>query len=125
MRLPPGLSGDQLTPALVDSTLSFVRENGEVVAVTLDGKRLWHRATQVEFLGSPAFSERRDTLHLATAAGRLVALDGGDGRARWRGKPRTDPGGAPAQTLLMRHALSMVYGYARVEVASTDVGRKG
>ncbi|MEU8828714.1 serine/threonine-protein kinase [Streptomyces sp. NPDC048636] len=123
--LPPGFRGDQVTPELLDGVLYFVRDNGEVTALTLDGRQRWRSSTQVEFLGLPALSERRDTLYLATAAGRVVALDRGDGRVRWRGKPRTDPGGPPADTLLMGDALYVVYGYERVEVASEDVRRKG
>ncbi|WP_432013917.1 protein kinase domain-containing protein [Streptomyces cucumeris] len=122
--LPPGLRGDQVTPELLDGILYFVRDNGEVTSLTLDGRQRWRSSTQVEFLGLPVLSERHDALYLTTAAGRVVALDRGDGRVRWRGKPRTDPGGPPADTLLMGDALYLVYGYERVEVASVDARRR-
>ncbi|MFE9008297.1 protein kinase [Streptomyces sp. NPDC007875] len=125
VKLPEGLSAQQTRPTLVGDTLYFVRQNGEVTAVTTAGKRLWSEATQVEWLGSPVVSARRNALYLATAAGRVVALDRGDGRVLWRGKARTDPGGVTAELTLNGDALTTVYGYDTVEAAGTDVSRGG
>ncbi|MGK3110663.1 PQQ-like beta-propeller repeat protein [Streptomyces sp. WAC05858] len=123
VKLPEGLSAQQTRPTLVGDTLYFVRQNGEVTAVTTAGKRLWSEATGVEWLGSPVVSGRRNALYLATAAGRVVALDREDGRVLWRGKARTDPGGVPAELTLSGDALTTVYGYDTVEAAGTDVSR--
>ncbi|GAA1729939.1 protein kinase domain-containing protein [Streptomyces yatensis] len=123
VKLPHGLSAQQTRPTLVGDTLYFVRQNGEVTAVTTAGKRLWSEPTEVEWLGSPVVSGRRNALYLATAAGRVVALDRGDGRVLWRGKARTDPGGVPAELTLSGDALTTVYGYDTVEAAGTDVSR--
>lgn len=123
VKLPDGLSAQQTQPTLVGDTLYFVRQNGEVTAVTTAGKRLWSGATEVEWLGSPVVSGRRNALYLATAAGRTVALDRGDGRVLWRGKARTDPGGVPAELTLSGDALTTVYGYDTVEAAGADVSR--
>ncbi|AQW52463.1 protein kinase [Streptomyces violaceusniger] len=125
VKLPEGLSAQQTKPTLVGDTLYFVRQNGEVTAVTTAGKRLWSEATEVEWLGSPVVSGRRNALFLATAAGRTVALDRGDGRVLWRGKARTDPGGVPAELTLSGDALTTVYGYDTVEAAGTDISRGG
>ncbi|ASQ96132.1 PQQ-binding-like beta-propeller repeat protein [Streptomyces sp. 11-1-2] len=94
-------------------------------SATTAGKRLWSEATEVEWLGSPVVSGRRNALYLATAAGRTVALDRGDGRVLWRGKARTDPGGVPAELTLSGDALTTVYGYDTVEAAGTDISRGG
>nr|WP_167502644.1 serine/threonine-protein kinase [Streptomyces malaysiensis] len=125
VKLPPGLSARQTTPTLVGDTLYFVRQNGEVTAVSTAGKRLWSRATQVEWLGPPVVSGRRDALYLGTAAGRVIALDRGDGRVLWRGEARTDPGGIPAELTLNGDALTTVYGFDSVEAAGSDVSRGG
>ncbi|TMU93240.1 serine/threonine-protein kinase [Streptomyces sp. DASNCL29] len=125
VKLPARLSARQITPALVGDTLYFVRQNGEVTAVTTAGKRLWSKATQVEWLGSPVVSGRRNALYLATAAGRVVALDRRDGRMLWRTKARTDPGGVPAELSLSGDALTTVYGYDTLEASGMDVGRGG
>ncbi|MFJ1998849.1 protein kinase domain-containing protein [Streptomyces asiaticus] len=125
VKLPAGLSARQITPALVGDTLYFVRQNGEVTAVTTAGKRLWSKATQVEWLGPPVVSGRRNALYLATAAGRVVALDRRDGRMLWRTKARTDPGGVPAELSLSGDALTTVYGYDTLEASGMDVGRGG
>ncbi|WP_430542336.1 protein kinase domain-containing protein [Streptomyces malaysiensis] len=125
VKLPPGLSARQTTPTLVGDTLYFVRQNGEVTAVSTAGKRLWNRATQVEWLGPPVVSGRRDALYLGTAAGRVIALDRGDGRVLWRGEARTDPGGIPAELTLNGDALTTVYGFDSVEAAGSDVSRGG
>ncbi|GAA0898978.1 MULTISPECIES: protein kinase domain-containing protein [Streptomyces violaceusniger group] len=125
VKLPAGLSGRQITPALVGDTLYFVRQNGEVTAVTTAGKRLWSKATQVEWLGPPVVSGRRNALYLATAAGRVIALDRRDGRVLLRTKARTDPGGVPAELSLSGDALTMVYGYDTLEASGMDVGRGG
>ncbi|WP_413800662.1 protein kinase domain-containing protein [Streptomyces iranensis] len=125
VKLPEGLSAQQITPALVGDTLYFVRQNGEVTAVTTAGKRLWSKATQVEWLGPPVVSGRRNALYLATAAGRVVALDRRDGRVLWRTKARTDPGGIPAELTLSGDALTTVYGYDTLEASGMDVSRGG
>ncbi|CDR07914.1 protein kinase domain-containing protein [Streptomyces iranensis] len=125
VKLPEGLSAQQITPALVGDTLYFVRQNGEVTAVTTAGKRLWGKATQVEWLGPPVVSGRRNALYLATAAGRVVALDRRDGRVLWRTKARTDPGGIPAELTLSGDALTTVYGYDTLEASGMDVSRGG
>ncbi|MGV9849690.1 protein kinase domain-containing protein [Streptomyces sp. NPDC003442] len=125
VKLPEGLSARQITPALVGDTLYFVRQNGEVTAVTTAGKRLWSKATQVEWLGSPVVSGRRNALYLATAAGRVVALDRRDGRVLWRTKARTDPGGIPAELTLSGDALTTVYGYDTLEASGMDVSPSG
>ncbi|WP_275561492.1 serine/threonine-protein kinase [Streptomyces sp. 5-6(2022)] len=125
VKLPDGLSARQTTPALVGDTLYFVRQNGEVTAVTTAGKRLWSKATRVEWLGAPVVSGRRNALYLATAAGRVVALDRRDGRVLWRTKARTDPGGIPAELTLSGDALTTVYGYDTLEASGMDVSRGG
>ncbi|WP_413807968.1 protein kinase domain-containing protein [Streptomyces sp. OE57] len=125
VKLPEGLSAQQITPALVGDTLYFVRQNGEVTAVTTTGKRLWSKATQVEWLGPPVVSGRRNALYLATAAGRVIALDRRDGRVLWRTKARTDPGGIPAELTLSGDALTTIYGYDTLEASGMDVSRGG
>ncbi|MDT0546731.1 protein kinase domain-containing protein [Streptomyces lonegramiae] len=119
--LPSGLHSLQLKVSLAGDTMVFIRQNGEVMAVTTGGKRLWTKATQVEWLTGAAVSSRRGAVYLATASGRVVALALAGGRELWRREARTDPGGAPADVMLIGDALYGVYGYDSLSVFSQDV----
>ncbi|TLS44235.1 serine/threonine-protein kinase [Streptomyces montanus] len=121
VKLSPSIPNEAVVPSLVGDTLYFVRQNGEVTAATTGGKRLWTKATGVEWLSAPAVSGRRGALYLAAASGRVVALDRTDGRVLWREKPRTDPGGNRADVALIGDALYVMYGYDTAEVFSIDV----
>lgn len=119
--LPSGLHSLQLEVSLAGDTMFFIRQNGQVTAVTTGGKRLWTKATQMEWLTGAAVSSRRGTVYLATASGRVVALALAGGRELWRAGARTDPGGAPADVMLIGDALYAVYGYDSLSVFSQDI----
>lgn len=121
VKLSPPIPSAAVVPSLTGDTLYFVRQNGEVTAVTTGGERLWSKTTGVERLSAPAVSARRGALYLAAASGRVVALNRTDGRVLWREKPRTDPGGSPADVALTGDALYVMYGYDTAEVFSIDV----
>ncbi|MEU5345282.1 protein kinase [Streptomyces sp. NPDC020766] len=118
------IPSEAVEPSLVGDTVYFVRQNGEVTAVTTGGKRLWTRATGVERLSAPTLSTRRGAVYLAAPSGRVIALDHTDGRVLWQEKPRTDPGGVQADLALIGDALYVVYGWDTADVFSMDVGKR-
>lgn len=119
--LRQAIPSEAVEPSLVGDTLYFVRQNGEVTAVTTGGKQLWTKATGVERLSAPTVSARRGALYLAAPSGRVIALDRTDGRVLWQEKPRTDPGGVQADLALIGDALYVVYGWDTADVFSMDV----
>ncbi|MBI0300764.1 PQQ-binding-like beta-propeller repeat protein [Streptomyces sp. PRKS01-29] len=90
------------------------------------GRTLWSRRVGRGLSCGPnVVAGRWNAPYLATAAGRLVALDRRGGRVLWRTKARTDAGGVPAELTLNGGALTTVYGYDSLEAAGRDICRGG
>ncbi|MER8012293.1 serine/threonine-protein kinase [Streptomyces sp. NPDC094149] len=73
---------------LAQGVLCFVTSNGRLAAVSpLTGKPLWSTATTLEQPGRPTFDGRR-SLFVASASGRVAALDARAGTLLWESYPR-------------------------------------
>ncbi|MER5510249.1 serine/threonine-protein kinase [Streptomyces sp. NPDC002766] len=73
---------------LVQGVLCFVTSNGRLTAVSpLTGKPLWSTATTLEQPGPPTTDGRR-SLFVASASGRVAALDARAGTLLWESYPR-------------------------------------
>ncbi|MDO0915561.1 serine/threonine-protein kinase [Streptomyces sp. DT2A-34] len=80
--------GDTVT--LADGTLWFTSSNGQVVAVAArTGKVLWRAHTSLEQPGEARYDARADVVYLASASGRVAALDGHKGTVLWETLPHS------------------------------------
>ncbi|MEE1759305.1 serine/threonine-protein kinase [Streptomyces sp. SP18BB07] len=78
--------------ALMGSVLVFTRSNGQVTAVSPHtGELLWRSRTSLERPGEPGYDAATDTFYLASATGRVAALDRLKGTLLWETLPRTTP----------------------------------
>ncbi|MFI8228099.1 PQQ-binding-like beta-propeller repeat protein [Streptomyces sp. NPDC085900] len=94
---------------LVHGVLCFVTSNGRLTAVSpLTGKPLWSTATTLEQPGPPIADGRR-SLFVASASGRVAALDAHAGTLLWESYPRAgrvdSVGGSLADPVPHRGAL--------------------
>ncbi|MFF7390514.1 PQQ-binding-like beta-propeller repeat protein [Streptomyces scabiei] len=78
--------------ALVGGVLVFVRSGGQVTGVSPHtGEVLWRTRTSLERPGTPGYDASSDTLYLASATGRVAALDRLKGTLLWETLPRATP----------------------------------
>ncbi|MGW3123844.1 protein kinase domain-containing protein [Streptomyces sp. NPDC001107] len=75
---------------LVHGVLCFSTSSGQVTALSpLTGARLWRTATTLEQPGAPVADGRR-SVFVASAGGRVAALDARRGSLLWESTPRAD-----------------------------------
>ncbi|MFH8803591.1 PQQ-binding-like beta-propeller repeat protein [Streptomyces sp. NPDC017936] len=98
--------------ALVDGTLAFVTSSGQVTAVSpVTGEQLWQTPTTLEQPGEPVADEKGRTFYLASASGRVAALDARAGTLLWESYPRADhvvSGGLPLPTVFAHRGALVV-----------------
>lgn len=87
----PGENG-QGRAALTGGVLVFTRSGGQVTAVSPHtGELLWRTRTSLERPGEPGYDAGTGILYLASATGRVAALDRLKGTLLWETLPRTTP----------------------------------
>ncbi|MER6161709.1 PQQ-binding-like beta-propeller repeat protein [Streptomyces sp. NPDC001868] len=78
--------------ALTGGVLVFTRSGGQVTAVSPHtGELLWRTRTSLERPGPPGYDAAADTVYLASATGRVAALDRLKGTLLWETLPRATP----------------------------------
>ncbi|WP_328222817.1 serine/threonine-protein kinase [Streptomyces sp. NBC_00310] len=78
--------------ALTGGVLVFTRSGGQVTAVSPHtGELLWRTRTSLERPGEPGYDAVTGTLYLASATGRVAALDRVKGTLLWETLPRATP----------------------------------
>ncbi|ULR50098.1 protein kinase domain-containing protein [Streptomyces deccanensis] len=88
---PPGEHG-RGRAALMGGVLVFTRSDGQVTAVSPHtGELLWRSRTSLERPDAPGYDAATDTFYLASATGRVAALDRLKGTLLWETLPRTTP----------------------------------
>ncbi|KFG00514.1 serine/threonine protein kinase [Streptomyces scabiei] len=78
--------------ALTGGVLVFTRSGGQVTAVSPHtGELLWRTRTSLERPGEPGYDAVTGTVYLASATGRVAALDRLKGTLLWETLPRATP----------------------------------
>ncbi|QFQ96691.1 PQQ-binding-like beta-propeller repeat protein [Streptomyces phaeolivaceus] len=78
--------------ALTGGVLVFTRSGGQVTAVSPHtGELLWRTRTSLERPGAPGYDAGSGTVYLASATGRVAALDRVKGTLLWETLPRATP----------------------------------
>ncbi|MFE7650460.1 protein kinase domain-containing protein [Streptomyces phaeoluteigriseus] len=81
--------------ALVNGVLCFAASNGLLTAVSAEtGERLWQTPTSLEQPGRPVGDSGGATVFLASASGRVAALDARAGTVLWESLPRAGRAGS-------------------------------
>ncbi|UJA21166.1 PQQ-binding-like beta-propeller repeat protein [Thermoleophilia bacterium SCSIO 60948] len=85
-KLETGKGGFYSSPAIASGRVFEARDDGTVVAASLDGKLDWSVDTKSPIYGSPSITTvdgLGETVYIGNYAGKLLALDAKTGKQRW------------------------------------------